>query len=150
MLFQKFLERLVHHRFRRRARLRIAELGLRLPLELRIAQYFTETIATSPSRMSSARQVLVFLFQISFGARKVIERTRERRPESGEVHAALRRIDIVRKTHLDRASCRPHTGMRTSISNLLLLPFPHKKYLRGADFFSAQEYFTNESTPPSK
>jgi regulation of enolase protein 1 (concanavalin A-like superfamily) len=53
MLFQKLLERLAHHGLRRGACLRIAELGLRLAFELRIAN-FTEMTATSPSRTSSA------------------------------------------------------------------------------------------------
>ena len=72
----------------------VAELGLGLALELRLAQLQRDD-RREPLARVGALQVVVLLLQQALGARVVVERARERRAEAGEVGAALVGVDVV-------------------------------------------------------
>ena len=75
---------------------RVAELRLRLALELRVAEldgdHGGETLADV-----LALELLLLLLQEALVARVAVERARQRRAEAGEVRPALARVDVVRE-----------------------------------------------------
>ena len=75
---------------------RVAELRLRLPLELRVAQLDRDDRGEALADVL-ALEVVLLLLQQSLVARVAVERARERRAEAGEVGAALVRVDVVRE-----------------------------------------------------
>ena len=72
----------------------VAELGLGLALELRLAQLHRDDRG-EPLAGVRALQVLVLLLEQALGARVVVEGAREGRPEAREVRAALVGVDVV-------------------------------------------------------
>ena len=75
---------------------RVAELRLRLALELRIAQLDRDHGREALADVL-ALEVVLLLLQEALVARVLVERAGERRLEAGEVRAALGRVDVVRE-----------------------------------------------------
>ena len=73
---------------------RVAELGLRLALELRVGQLGRDDRGQALADVL-AGEVLVLLLELALLARVAVERARQRRAEAGEVRAALVRVDVV-------------------------------------------------------
>ena len=68
---------------------RVAELRLRLALELRDRAASTEITAVSPSRTSSPDEIVLFLLEQAVVARVLVQRAGQRRAEAAQVRAAL-------------------------------------------------------------
>ena len=83
---------------------RIAELRLRLTLELRIAQLHRDDRSEALANIL-ALEVLLLLLQKTLVARVAVQRAGESRAEPGEVRAALGRVDVVRERE-DRLDVR--------------------------------------------
>ena len=75
---------------------RVAELGLRLALELRLAQLHGDDRGETLAHVLAFEVVLLLLEQV-LRARVVVQRLRERGAEAGEVRPALRGVDVVRE-----------------------------------------------------
>ena len=72
----------------------VAELGLRLALELRVGQLDRDDGGQALADVL-AGEVLVLLLELALLARVAVERARERRAEARHVRAALVRVDVV-------------------------------------------------------
>ena len=75
---------------------RVAELGLRLPFELRLAQLHRDDRG-EPLADVLALEVVLLLLEQALVARVAVQRGRERCLEAGQVRAALVRVDVVRE-----------------------------------------------------
>src|SRR5260370_40844642 len=73
---------------------RVAELGLRLALELRVRELGRDH-GRQPLADVLSRQVLVLLLELALVARVLVERARQGRAEAAQVGAALMRVDVV-------------------------------------------------------
>ena len=73
---------------------RVAELGLRLALELRVGELGRDDGGQALAHVL-AREVVVLLLELALVARVAVERARQRRAEAREVRAALVRVDVV-------------------------------------------------------
>ena len=100
---------------------RVAELGLGLALELRLAQLDRHDRRQALAAVVAGQRLLLLLEE-PLGARVVVERAGQRRLEAGEVRAALVGVDVVgeRERGLDIASrstaSPPRPGPRRSRS----------------------------------
>ena len=72
----------------------VAELGLRLALELRVGELGRDDRG-QPLAHVLAGEVVVLLLELALLARVAVERARERRAEARQVRAALVRVDVV-------------------------------------------------------
>ena len=73
---------------------RVAELGLRLALELRVGELGRDDGGQALAHVL-AGEVVVLLLEQALLARVLVERARQRRAEAGQVRAALVRVDVV-------------------------------------------------------
>src|SRR4051812_5409947 len=73
---------------------RVAELGLRLPLELRLADLDRDDRGQALADVL-ALQVGILLLELADLARVLVDRAGQRRAEAGQVRAALVRVDVV-------------------------------------------------------
>ena len=73
---------------------RVAELGLRLTLELRVGELGGDDRG-EPLAHVLAGEVVVLLLELALLPRVAVERARQRRAEAREVRAALVRVDVV-------------------------------------------------------
>ena len=73
---------------------RVAELGLRLALELRVGELGGDD-GGQPLAHVLAGEVVVLLLEQALLARVLVERARQRRAEARQVRAALVRVDVV-------------------------------------------------------
>ena len=73
---------------------RVAELGLRLALELRVGELGRDDRRQALAHVL-AGEVVVLLLELALLARVAVERARQRRAEAREVRAALVRVDVV-------------------------------------------------------
>src|SRR5207237_1438398 len=73
---------------------RVAELGLRLTLELRVRELHRDH-GGQPLPDVLAREVLVLLLEKALGERVLVQRARESGAESAQMAAALDRVDVV-------------------------------------------------------
>src|SRR5207244_10189994 len=93
-LVEKLAQRVVHDALDDALDLGVAELGLGLPLELRIlhldVQHGGETLADV-----IAREGELFLLEKAIALRPFVDGARERRAETREVRAAFVRVDVV-------------------------------------------------------
>ena len=74
----------------------VAELRLRLPLELRVPQLDGDD-RSEPLASVLALEVVVLLLEEALLARVLVERAGQRCPKSLEMRSALRRVDVVRE-----------------------------------------------------
>ena len=74
----------------------VAELGLRLAFELRVAELDRDDRGKTLAGVL-ALEVVVLLLEQAFAARVLVERPRQRRPEPLQMRATLGRVDVVRK-----------------------------------------------------
>ena len=72
----------------------VAELGLRLALELRVAELDRDHRGQALADVL-AGEVVLFLLEQAVVARVLVERARQRRAEAAQVGAALARVDVV-------------------------------------------------------
>ena len=96
VLFQELRKLLVDDTLDETTDLRVAQLGLRLALELRIPQLHAENRHESLADVLAA-EILLFLLEKSLGARVVVDGAGDRRPEAREVRASLVGVDVVRE-----------------------------------------------------
>ena len=75
---------------------RVAQLGLGLPLELRVLELHGDDGGESLAHVL-ALEVVLLLLQQPLVARVLVQRPRQRRVEAGEVGAALAGVDVVRE-----------------------------------------------------
>ena len=94
VLLEELGELGVDHRLDEALHARVAELGLRLALELRVGQLGRDDGRQALADVL-ALEVLVLLLQQARAARVAVDRPRQRRAEAGEVRAALVRVDVV-------------------------------------------------------
>ena len=94
MLVEVRAEPLVDDRLHRRLGLRVAELRLGLPLELRLAHFYRQDGGEALAHVV-ARQREVRLFEEAALLRVLIDDARQRRLEAGEMRAALVSVDVV-------------------------------------------------------
>ncbi len=94
VLLEELGERLVDDRLDEALDRRVAELGLGLTLELRLGDLHRNDRGETLAHVL-AGEVGVLLLQLAAGARVIVDSTRERRAEAGEVRAALVRVDVV-------------------------------------------------------
>ncbi len=87
-------ERLVDRRFDDALHFAIAELGLRLTFELRIAYFHAHDRRQTFAHVVAAQGFGLFLEQI-VGVRVAVDRARERGLEADEMRPAFFRIDVV-------------------------------------------------------
>jgi hypothetical protein len=96
VLLQELGEPLVDDRLDEALDRRIAELRLRLPLELRVPQLHRDDRG-EPFADVLALEVVLLLLEQALLARVPVERAGEGRAEAGEMRAALGRVDVVRE-----------------------------------------------------
>ena len=96
VLLEELREHRVHRGLDDALDRRVAELGLRLALELRLAELDRDDRGEALDHVL-AEQVLVLLLERARGARVGVHRARERGTEAREVRAALVRVDVVRE-----------------------------------------------------
>ena len=94
VLLEELRELLVHRLLDETADARVAELRLRLPLELRVAQLHRDHRG-EPLANVLAVEVLFLLLEQRHLARDAVERSGQRSLEAREVRAALVRVDVV-------------------------------------------------------
>ena len=99
MLLQELLQCFVHHGLHRSPGLGRTQAGLGLAFELRLRQLHRDDHHQALARVL-ARQVLVLLFQKILATGVGVERAGQRRTETGQVHAAVGRIDVIGKAEL--------------------------------------------------
>src|SRR5256885_2401051 len=95
-LFEVLRERIGEHRLDLTADLRVAQLGLRLTLELRLANFYADHRG-QPLAYVVAREVGVLIPHQVRLARVFVQDRRQRRAEAGDVTATLDRVDVVGK-----------------------------------------------------
>ena len=84
----------VDHRVDEALHARVAELGLRLALELRVGELGRDDRGQTLAHVL-AGEVVVLLLELALLARVAVERARQRRAEARQVRAALVRVDVV-------------------------------------------------------
>ena len=98
MLLQVIGEAVGHDLERERAHIGATELGLGLPLKLRIGQLDRDNGRKALAHIVAGQVGVFFLEQVLF-ARVVVDHAGERGAEAFEVHAALGGVDVVGKRH---------------------------------------------------
>ena len=127
VLLEELGELLVDDALHEAADLGVAQLGLGLALELRLAQLDAENGHQAFAHVLAA-QVLLFLLQEALGAGVVVDGPREGGPEAGEVGAALVGVDVVGEgEHVVVVAGVPLHGQLEVVVGLLALEVDHPR-----------------------
>src|SRR3989344_7396626 len=101
MLFKPSAKRLAKNFLNCPTRLRASELGLGLPFKLRLANFYRNTHRKALADVVPC-EIVVILTKIAIFASIIVQYPSKRRSKTGNMHAALRSINVVGKSELAR------------------------------------------------